>query len=69
MKKMCEYLNLKCGEIAAIGDGENDISMFEVTDNSVAMGNALEKVKEKAKFVTNSNDEEGLVKYLNSIID
>lgn len=69
VQKMCEYLNLKCEEIATIGDGENDISMFEVTENSVAMGNALEKVKEKAKFVTNSNNEEGVAKYLESIVD
>ena len=58
VQKMCEYLKLKCEEIAVIGDGENDISMFEVTDNSVAMENAMEEVKEKANFVTNSNDEE-----------
>lgn len=69
VQKMCEYLKLKCEEIVAIGDGENDISMFEVTDNSVAMGNAMEEVKEKANFVTNSNDEEGVAKYLESIVD
>lgn len=68
VQKMCEYLDLKCEEIAVIGDGENDVSMFEVTDNSVAMGNAMDEVKAKAKFVTNTNDEEGVAKYLESII-
>lgn len=69
VKKICEYLNLKSEEIAVIGDGENDISMFELTENSVAMGNAIEEVKEKAKFVTTSNDEEGVAKYLESIVN
>ena len=68
VKKICEYLQLKSEEIAVIGDGENDISMFEVTNNSIAMGNAMEEVKEKAKFVTDSNDEEGVAKYLNRIV-
>ena len=37
---ICEYLNLTGKEIITIGDGENDISMFNTTPNSVAMGNA-----------------------------
>lgn len=68
VKKICEYLQLQSEEIAVIGDGENDISMFEVTNNSIAMGNAMEEVKERAKFVTDSNDEEGVAKYLNRIV-
>src|SRR5699024_3298518 len=42
---ICQYLNLDEKEIITIGDGENDISMFNITPNSVAMGNALEYIK------------------------
>ena len=38
--------------------------MFKQTPNSVAMGNALPMIKEKASFVTTSNDEDGVAKVL-----
>lgn len=47
-------------EVAAIGDGENDISMFQFCGLSIAMGNANEIVKQSADVVTVSNHEEGV---------
>ena len=64
---ICEYLNLTGKEIITIGDGENDISMFNTTPNSVAMGNALEYIKKQAKYVTSSNDEDGVAKVLEKL--
>jgi Cof subfamily protein (haloacid dehalogenase superfamily) len=46
-------------EIAVIGDGGNDVTMFEQAGLSIAMGNAQPAVKEKADFVTASNGEDG----------
>lgn len=54
-------------EIITIGDGENDISMFNITPNSVAMGNALEYIKRQAKYITSSNDEDGVAKVLEKL--
>lgn len=59
VKAVCEYFEIKPEEIVTIGDGENDLSMFELTPNSVAMGNSLPEIKEKANYVTASNDEDG----------
>lgn len=64
VKKLCEYLELENNEIIAMGDGENDVSMFEITDNSVAMENATAEVKKKANYITDSNDEDGVAKVL-----
>lgn len=47
-------------EVAAIGDGENDISMFQFCGLSIAMGNANEIVKKSADVVTVPNHEEGV---------
>ena len=49
VKAVCEYFEIKPEEIVTIGDGENDLSMFELTPNSVAMGNSLPEIKEKGK--------------------
>lgn len=68
IKEICKYLNIEYKSTIAIGDGENDISMFEQTPNSVAMGNAVEKAKEKAKYMTDTNDNDGVAKVLSEII-
>ncbi|MCF1631770.1 MAG: Cof-type HAD-IIB family hydrolase [Tetragenococcus koreensis] len=44
----------------AFGDGNNDISMFEVVKYSVAMGNAGSNVKKAATFVTHDNETNGI---------
>lgn len=68
VKAVCEYFEIKPEEIVTIGDGEYDLSMFELTPNSVAMGNSLPEIKEKANYVTASNDEDGVAKVLGFII-
>ena len=56
-------------EIIAFGDGHNDISMVNYAGFGVAMGNAVEELKNIADEITLSNDEDGiahtLYKYLN----
>ena len=47
-------------EIAACGDGLNDISMIQYAGLGIAMANAQEAVKRVCDFVTKSNEEEGV---------
>jgi hypothetical protein len=54
-------------EVAAFGDGENDVEMFSVCDHSFAMDNARDYVKEKAKHTAGSNREDGIVSGLQAI--
>jgi hypothetical protein len=49
-------------EIATIGDMPNDILMFAHSGLSIAMGNADAQVKQAARLVTDSNEEEGFAK-------
>lgn len=64
VKAVCEYLGIDADEIITIGDGENDLSMFDQTPNSVAMENALPMIKKKARYVTASNDDDGVAEVL-----
>lgn len=43
----------------AIGDGDNDVSMFNVVETSIAMGNAKDKLKAVATYVTSDISEDG----------
>lgn len=60
LKILCEMKGIKPEEVMAIGDNENDLSMFEFAGTSVAMGNSSEYIKSHADFVTLSNDESGV---------
>lgn len=45
-----------------MGDSENDLTMLEYAEISVAMGNGVKEVKEKADYVTDKIDNDGLYK-------
>lgn len=57
---LAEYLNIERAEIACIGDGENDLSMFEASGLRFAMGNAISELKKQADYVVASNDRDGV---------
>jgi hydroxymethylpyrimidine pyrophosphatase-like HAD family hydrolase len=48
----------------AFGDDLNDIDMLNHAGVSVAMGNALDEVKAVADYVCDTNDNDGLAKWL-----
>lgn len=52
-------LSVSTGNIATIGDMDNDVLMFKKSGLSIAMGNASDDVKGQAMLVTDSNEEDG----------
>ena len=67
-----EYLSQHIGvpeaEIATIGDQPNDVLMFKRSGFSIAMGNASDEVKAQAMAVTDSYNNEGFAKAMESFI-
>jgi Cof subfamily protein (haloacid dehalogenase superfamily) len=57
---LLEHLRIQRQNALHIGDGGNDIGMFETMGFSVAMGNAPEDVKKYAKMVTEDADQDGV---------
>lgn len=49
------------GTVYGIGDASNDIALMETVDVGIAMGNAPDFLKEKANYVTDSIDHDGVV--------
>lgn len=66
---LVKKLGIKQEEVIAFGDGYNDLSMIEYAGVGVAMGNAVEGVKEKANIITLSNDEDGIAYTLSELIE
>ena len=59
---------IKREEIMSIGDSENDLSMIEYAGLGIAMGNSSDIVKEKADYITDSNEYEGVANAINQFI-
>ncbi len=66
IQKLCSVCGIQTEEIIAFGDDYADIGMLELCGLGIAMGNAIEEVKERADLVIGSNEEDGIAKYLTS---
>ncbi|MCQ4085536.1 Cof-type HAD-IIB family hydrolase [Saccharibacillus sp. JS10] len=55
-----QHLGRSAADTVAIGDGLNDLEMFEYCNIGIAMGNAREELKKVADYVTTSLEEDGL---------
>lgn len=59
VRRLAALMGVPMEQVAVIGDGHNDVAMFEQSGLSIAMGNAADEVKKQARFVTASNEEDG----------
>lgn len=66
---MLEKIGKNREDTICCGDGFNDISMIKYGHIGVAMGNAQQKVKEAADYITGTNDEDGLIEVIDKFID
>ena len=48
--------------VLVLGDSFNDYSMFAEFENSYAMENAIQEIKEIAKYITDTNNNDGVAK-------
>ncbi|MBD5408629.1 MAG: HAD family hydrolase [Treponema sp.] len=61
---VCEECDIDVSKIVAFGDDYADIGMLKLCGIGVAMGNAIQEVKDIADAVTLSNEEDGVAAYL-----
>lgn len=62
-KEQYKY-NFTNEDIICFGDGSNDLEMLKNSKISVAMGNAFDEIKSVAKYITYTNDEKGVERWL-----
>ena len=68
VRYLAERFDIAIYEIATIGDMHNDVSMFEASGMSIAMGNAGPAVQRAARAVTSSNAQEGFARAVTEIV-
>lgn len=66
--ELCRHLNISSSKIAAFGDDFNDIGMLKLCGKGLAMENAIDQVKKAADQVCASNENDGVAKWILSIL-
>jgi len=62
--EVLKMLSVSTKDVIAIGDSETDVPLFEISNISVALGNASDSVKSKATMTVNGNSGDGLIEAL-----
>ena len=66
--KLCEILGISEKNVMAFGDDLADIGMLKMCGIGVAMGNAVDEVKEVSDIVIGTHDEDGIAVFLDENI-
>jgi len=69
LKQVMKRFNLLPENIVVFGDYNNDLEMLSITDNSFAMANAHPKVHKIAKQKTTSNNDFGVERILEKLLE
>lgn len=65
---LAEILNIDLNNVYAVGDEENDLGMVKAVKNGCCVANAKPSLKEVSKFITLSNEEDGVANLINKLI-
>ena len=68
LRWLCDHLGTAAGDVIAVGDEWNDLTMLEWAGRGVAMGNAADQVKAVADEVIGSHSEDGVAIFLESLL-
>ena len=66
--KVCDWLDLSMENVMAVGDSMNDIAMIREAGFGVAMGNAQDRVKEAANWITKDYTEHGVAHAIDRVL-
>ena len=64
IRHLAEYLKISNSDIVSFGDDYNDIEMIKECGIGVAVANAIDEVKAAADYICDTNDNDGVAKWL-----
>lgn len=67
IKKLNNHLGISPEDTYCFGDSDNDISMFELNVNKIAVGNANDNIKKRANKIIDTCENDGVLKFLKEI--
>ena len=64
IKAVADFYNISTDTFVAFGDDKNDLEMIKKCGIGIAVENALDEVKDVAKYICGSNNNDGVAKWL-----
>lgn len=65
---LCNSLNISTDEVIVVGDSFNDLPMLNVAGLPACVENAKDEIKKIAKFITTSNNDNGMSNLIKNLI-
>lgn len=69
LQTVCERIQIPLSDSIVLGDGMNDIDMFRTAGYRIAMGNAVDEIKQLADIITLDVSEDGAAFILNQLFN
>ena len=69
VRDVCQHFGIDINEAMAIGDGFNDLEMFDAVGYAIAMGDGQPALQQRADFITGSIEEYGLQQVLHPLLE
>jgi hydroxymethylpyrimidine pyrophosphatase-like HAD family hydrolase len=61
---LIDRLGISKNELTVFGDNSNDIKMFKLAGQSIAVSNATDELKQYATQIMGTNEEDSVVRYI-----
>lgn len=68
LQRLADYYGIDVKDTVAFGDHHNDIELMKQAGIGVAMGNAVQEVKDAADQITDTNQNDGVAKWIETHI-
>lgn len=67
--ELCDIIKVDRRNVAGVGDGFNDIHLFNAVGYKIAMGNAVPELKEAADLIIGPQEKDGLASFIESTVN
>ncbi|ADN50193.1 phosphoglycolate phosphatase [Vulcanisaeta distributa] len=68
VKYLCNIMNIPCNEVVYIGDSDTDIEVMDVVGYGVAVSNATDELRKRAKLVLDKPSGKGVADFLRNYL-
>ncbi len=68
VKYLCNIMGVPCGEVAYVGDSDTDVEVMDAVGYGIAVANAVEELKKRARIVLDKPSGKGVADFLRNYL-
>ncbi|WP_238375009.1 phosphoglycolate phosphatase [Vulcanisaeta thermophila] len=69
IKHLCSLMGINCGDVVYIGDSDTDLEVMDVVGWGVAVGNAVEELRRRARIVLRNPSGKGVAEFVREYLE